>query len=194
MSYLSRLHAALLLLAATLLIGCETTPTSHIDDMPRSARAWINSVGGVTDDAACQERADAILHRLVAPWEPPGEPVRLAIIDDDRVRAYAWPPCYVLVSRGMMNKMQETEIAAAIAHELGHLIDDRHLDPPAALVGGGHSPNQEHRADAIGLKLMARAQYNAEGMTSLLDYLLQDETLSVQTRGRIERRLEDCAD
>jgi hypothetical protein len=72
------------------------------------------------------------------------------------VGAWAWPDGRVRVSRALVDLLDDDELAAALAHELGHLLDRGDLPPlPAALLGGAEGDDPELRADQIGCRLLA---------------------------------------
>jgi len=79
--------------------------------------------------------------------------------------AWAWPDGRIEVSRALVDRLDEEELAAALAHELGHLLDGGHLPvgtaglddgPPLGLRGAAGADEAEARADRIGCALLAR--------------------------------------
>jgi predicted Zn-dependent protease len=129
------------------------------------------------------------------------------------VNAHALPPGYVFVTRGLLAVLDdEAELAAAFAHEIGHLTQ-RHaaqraqarqgvLDAAveAATTSGSatvgrsvardglialrrYSREQELEADRIGLTYLAKAGYRTNAMDTLIDRLRQQSRLEAQLLG-----------
>jgi predicted Zn-dependent protease len=85
------------------------------------------------------------------------------------VGAWAWPDGRVRVSRALVDLLDDDELAAALAHELGHLLDRGDLPaPPAALLGGAEGDDPEIRADRIGCRLLAAGGLAPDAMTRML--------------------------
>ncbi|MCW5890727.1 MAG: M48 family metalloprotease [bacterium] len=58
------------------------------------------------------------------------------------------------VTPALVDLLDDDELAAAVAHELGHLVAGGHVDAAAALAGAGDAAGEE-RADAVGCRLLA---------------------------------------
>lgn len=119
----------------------------------------------------------------------------MAILNDDRLGAYAWPRRHVFVTRGMALQLPHDELAAALAHEIGHLIDDGHITRPQSLTGaaGGDSRDAEARADAIACELLASAGVEPGAMTRLLARMHTDATLSPRVQAHVAWRWQRLA-
>ena len=79
--------------------------------------------------------------------------------------AWAWPDGRIEVSRALIDRLDDEELAAALAYELGHLLDGGHLavsraglddGPPPGLRVAAGADEVEARADRIGCALLAR--------------------------------------
>ena len=57
---------------------------------------------------------------------PPREPA---------VTAYGWRGGNLFLTRGLVDVMDDDELAAAVAHELGHLLGDGHVHSMTSLRG-----------------------------------------------------------
>jgi Zn-dependent protease with chaperone function len=85
----------------------------------------------------------------------PGGGVRWRVTSRADVGAWAWPDGRIEVSRTLVDRLDDHELAAALAHELGHLFDGGHLpSAPHALAGG--ASDLERRADRIGCEVLVR--------------------------------------
>lgn len=82
-------------------------------------------------------------------------PVSLRVAASDRLAAYSWDDGRIVVTRGLVDSLTDDELAAAIAHEMGHLCLARAgqpARPPFALRG--NRGDDEHRADLEALRLL----------------------------------------
>ncbi len=85
------------------------------------------------------------------------------------VGAWAWPDRRVRVSRALVDLLDDDELTAALAHELGHLLDRGDLpSPPAALIGGASGDDPELRADQIGRRLVEASGRSPDAMARML--------------------------
>src|SRR5436853_124813 len=92
-----------------------------VSSKPPSARstARVAGAGGVVTDGH-QDRAEAAVARLTA-----GDPqlrVKVHVLATDAVCAFAWPNRTIYVTRGLMDRADDDVLAAALAHEMGHLL------------------------------------------------------------------------
>jgi hypothetical protein len=69
--------------------------------------------------------------------------------------AWAWPKGPIRVSGALVDLVDDDELAAAIAHELGHLQADGAWQGPLAALEGSAGPDVEARADELGCRLLA---------------------------------------
>ena len=179
MPVLSKLPA-LLVCWLPLVVGCA----NHAADVSGSAIA--------VDDGARVGRA---VGRLTASLD--GRAVRYAISNSPTPAAYGWPDGRLLLTRGLVRLLDDDELAAAVAHELGHLLDDGHLHeaaPAAAL--GGVGVDAEARADAAGVRLLGGAGLPADAMPRMLEKVARaDGTSDGSARRLMERvlRLREAA-
>ncbi len=136
------------LLLAVAAAGCRgPTPASPLD--------W-----SATDDG--RSRIVRIGEALL-----PGASVRWHLTPRQTVGAWAWPDGRIEASRALLDVLDDDELAAALAHELGHLLDRGHLaGAPRALAGG--TADLERRADGIGCQLLERLGVPGDAMVRML--------------------------
>ena len=119
--------------------------------------------------------------------------VHLVVFAQMRPAAYSWPDGTIALSRGLVNQMPDRELLeGAVAHELGHLIDDGWLQAPAALLGSrGADHDVERRADLIAVKLLESRGLGASTLAETLQRILvADHELTESQRRAIAARIE----
>jgi predicted Zn-dependent protease len=167
-------------------------------------------VGPADPDAALQAYVDRVGQRVVAAAGVSG--FRFVVLDSPVANAHA-VQSYVFVTRGLLALLEnEAELAAAIGHELGHLVQ-RHaaqrarvrqgvLDAAveAAATSGSitvgravaqdgllalrrYSREQELEADRLALDYIVKAGYRGDAVESLIDRLRRQSALEAQIMG-----------
>jgi hypothetical protein len=80
------------------------------------------------DDAA-QRRVNLIGRWVASQTARPELPWAFGVLDDDEINAFAAPGGYVLITRGLYELLSDdAEVAAVIAHELGHVVQRDHYE------------------------------------------------------------------
>jgi predicted Zn-dependent protease len=77
-----------------------------------------------------------------------------------------------------------------MAHELGHLLNDGHLQGVASLRGCCRSPDQEARADARGVEVLRASGLDPAAMTAMLTKVRNLVPDAPVCRREIGRRIE----
>ena len=79
-------------------------------------------------DPAKQHYINTLGRWLALHSERPGLPWKFGIIDSEDFNAFSTPGGYVLVTRGLFDRMRtESELAGVLAHEIGHVARKHHL-------------------------------------------------------------------
>jgi len=178
---------------------------------PAVPREIEREVGAVYPDAALQAYVDRVGQKLVA--QPGfGGNYRFVVLDMPSANAHALSN-YIFVTRGLLAGLDdEAELAAALSHELGHLVQ-RHAAQrararqgvlnaavEATTVTGSvtvgrsvardgllalrrYSREQELEADRIGLSFLVRAGYRGDAMASLIEKLRRQSQFELQLMG-----------
>jgi hypothetical protein len=130
-----------LLLLATFLavLGCQG-PRPTLPALPESER---------NVNALRLHRLDQAARRLGVTG------IEVALSRRAEPGAWAWPKGPIRVSGALVDLVDDDELAAAIAHELGHLQADGTWRGPLASLEGSASPDVETRADEAGCRLLA---------------------------------------
>lgn len=146
--------------AATLVAGCQA---AHLSPSPAPA-SWLARQGGVERGAeservrrAANGLAGEVAHALTA-----------EVVASRHVGAYAWPSGEIYVTQGLLDLLDDGELAAALAHEIGHLLRGGHLaraTDPASLLSGRAD---ERAADDCALALLRAVGIRPTTMASML--------------------------
>lgn len=116
------------------------------------------------------------------------------LIDDHRPLAFALPGSFVYVALGLLLRVQsEAELAAVLAHEMGHaLAGHGHTALAAVFEGGGmfKSLDIEVEADAIAFRLLAHGGYGTDALPQVLRELAVLMPGAREELGRRVQRLE----
>ena len=147
---------------------------------------WVDQHGGTA--AALDQRADRICQQLAA--ETFAQPIHAHVLAEDQLCGYAWPGGSIFITRGLMKAATDDELAAAIAHEMGHLLARRSYPTVFALAGGSDPHDMEAQADAIGCFLLRVKGVCPSAMGSLLEKVKQSPLTPEPARLSIARRIE----
>ncbi len=83
----------------------------------------------LVNDPELQQYVNKIGMWLVSQTERPNLPWRFGVLDDNTINAFAAPGGYVFISKGLfMLFRDESELAGVLAHEIGHVIVQHHLE------------------------------------------------------------------
>lgn len=131
------------------------------------------------------ERAQAAADRLTSRLGLP--PLPVSVVPGAAPGAWAWPDGRVELSAGLVRRCDDDQLAAALAHEIGHLLADGHVAWPRALdpTGAGAS-SDEARADLHAMALLVEAGIPRRAIADLLRVL---EAARVAPRADITARL-----
>lgn len=164
-----------------LLVGCGAAPHPPAE--------WVRQQGGLVCDAR-QRRAEVLLARLAD--RTIDARLRVYVLSSDDLSAHSWADGSVYLSRGLVDRLSDDEVLAAMAHELGHLLGDGHVRSAVSLRGcaGGESClDEEERADAIGLDLLRARGVPGQAMATMLDKVALVEDPASPCRRALVRRI-----
>jgi predicted Zn-dependent protease len=174
----------------------------------------VKQFGGVYDDPKIGGYVASIGGRLASHSERADLKFRFTVLNSPVVNAFALPGGYVYISRGLLALANsEAELASVLGHEIGH-VTARHsaqrynksimLGLGTAILGAAtgnrsvgqlaemgsavylksHSRDQEHEADELGIRYLARTGYNTLDSVSFLRSLQAESSLSQTIAGK----------
>ncbi|WP_428939748.1 M48 family metalloprotease [Fontivita pretiosa] len=173
------------LVAGLCVFGCAA---GRGGDSGPSAR-WIAAHGGVVGGSH-QHRLQRVGARLSRVWG--GRDVRAYVLDSADAAAYAWADGRILVTRGLIRRLDDDQLAAVIAHELGHLINESAVSSSQSMsLSGQDDPRDaEARADATGVALLEAAGLAAYPAMRRMLQALRDAPGNGPFRQSLTRRIE----
>ena len=116
--------------------------------------------------------------------------VKVRVTCSARVGAFSWPDGAVELTAGLVDGLDEDELAAAVAHELGHILGGRGAGAASALSGTSGAPGDvESRADRFATSLLARAGYAPDAMARTLTKVMHAPGTTPAVRARLARRI-----
>lgn len=179
----------------------------------------IAQFGGQYRAPAAERYLDDILAKLAAASDKPGPAYRVTILNTPIVNAFALPSGNLYVTRGLLALADDaSEAAAVMAHEIAH-VDARHsalraerqreaevITQAAAVIQNkqkgdetrdsqrlsvaSFSRQQELEADAIGVRVIARAGFDPYGASRFLTALGRSSELRAALYGKKKSSLD----
>ena len=171
---------ALVVIPTTLPVGgCAVLPSNQVEK-------WAASNGG-TISGGRQERCERAIARLQVPKQVAC--LKVAVLNSETTGAFCWRSGALFVTRGLVDIVDDDELAAAIAHEVGHLLVDGGPAPAAALDGYRLQSNDaEAAADLAGRELLRRSEVPEEALPGLLNKLAVHPPTDSARRESLARR------
>ena len=181
----------------------------------REHQRILATYGSVYNDARLQSFIETTVERLVAASDRPDLHYKVTILNSQSVNAFALPTGQLYVTRGLIALANDdSELASVLAHEMGHVIahhaelreehareaelvsrvvSDVVTDPAAGALAlaksklalASFSRNQEFEADAIGVRVAARAGYDPYGAVRFLTAMERNSDLKPEESAAI---------
>lgn len=198
------------ILLAGLLASCATNPAREkkfvepaadgLEELwGRQADEQLRGWYGDFPDARIQAYVESVARPLAAASQRPDLPWKFRLLDEEQINALALPGGSVYLTRGLLAHLNsEAELAAVLAHQIGH-VTGRHWGkaqsslrsfafgpgPLAALSSSlrlgadglaeasyllslGFGPEQEAEADILGLRCIAKKGFDPDEMLDVL--------------------------
>ena len=147
---------------------------------------WVAGRGALVEGEA-KLRAESILRSLHPCLQSTS--LRVHVLDSRDVGAFAWPQGDIVVTRALLALLDDEELSAALAHEVGHLLADGHLASAAALIGKPSQHESEAAADEMGLRLLVDGGGQGSAMVRMLAKVQAAQTPGGVASRAMARRL-----
>lgn len=106
-----------------------TIPEPEEIEMGEGITETLLGARPMVNDPDVQRYVNFVGAWVAAQSERPNLPWHFAVNDSDHVNAFAAPGGYIIVTKGMMNLLQnESELAGVLGHEIGHVVRKHHLN------------------------------------------------------------------
>lgn len=158
----------------------------------------------LSDEPVLLERVNRIGARIAAVSDRKDLEYHFKVIKDKNINALSTPGGYVFVNTGLLDKANDDELSAVIAHEVGHVaarhaVKAMQADMAYSVIAGlifsrvgsrevqqganvamnlimlGYSREDEFEADRLGVKYSYYAGFDPNGMITFLEKLQQEE-------------------
>jgi predicted Zn-dependent protease len=179
----------------------------------------LKEFGGRYETGTLGKYVDSIGQLLARTVERHDFKYTFTVLNSDIVNAFALPGGYVYITRGLLALAgSEAELAAVLAHELGHITALHHAQRQGqgllanillqglgiaaggqvANVGGllaqaalrGFSREHERQSDDLGIRYMARVGYELGAMARFLRKLRAESRLQAKLRGESPEKID----
>lgn len=95
----------------------------------REAAATLLGAAPLVRDEALQEYVNRVGQWVATQTGRTDVEWRFGVLDTPNVNAFAAPAGYILVTRGLINRLQnEAELAGVLGHEIAHVIEHHHAE------------------------------------------------------------------
>ncbi|WP_461480884.1 M48 family metalloprotease [Porticoccus sp.] len=194
------LATALLLVANPVLASKENPETGR--EMHEQIIATTTLVEG-----KLAEYVNQVGQRIARHSDKPNDRFTFTVIDNPVINAFALPDGYVYIHRGLINYLNsEAQLAAVLAHEVGHVTANHHGRQKRAQTGStvmagllailtrsadvgqasamwgasmvsGYGRDMELEADELGSRFLYQAGYDPQAMIEVISLLKDQERL-----------------
>ncbi|HET6247502.1 MAG TPA: M48 family metalloprotease [Tepidisphaeraceae bacterium] len=171
------LKLSICMAALVLAVGCAP----DVGNSPTT-----NPARPITPYGLTARRASLALARL-QPFFP--GVVQLRVVRSPTLGAYSEPGGRIFLTTGLAELLDDDEIAAALAHEMGHLTQTDASPNGMRFSLGGPMRDIEQRADAEALVLLDRGGVPVRAMAHTLQKLHDSRAVSNETRYALAARI-----
>ena len=207
------LTLALIVLSALILPGCAINPVTgenqfmlmkpaqDIEIGKKYGPLLEKELGGKIEDEALCQYIDSVGRKIARASHSPNLKFTFSPVNDEMLNAMALPGGHIIITRGMLEKIEtEAQLASILGHEAVH-VTARHTAAAMSrqigmeillaaaisqtssqgaataaqlgsqLVGLKYSRDDEREADKYGMDYMVKAGYDPMGMVETMDIL-----------------------
>jgi predicted Zn-dependent protease len=171
----------------------------------KNQHAKMLAQGATYNDPALRAYVNRVGQRLVASSDDPTSTFTFTVIDSPDINAFAAPGGYIYINRGLLAYLEnEAELAAVLAHEIGHVTASHHNRQQAAAVTNsvvatttyvltgsgdlasassmygselisGYGRDMELEADGLGAQYMHQSGYDTDSLLEVIGVLKDQE-------------------
>lgn len=97
-------------------------------EIGRELASTLLGAAPLVANEAMQRYVQSVGRWLASQTERPDLPWQFGVLDAPQLNAFATPGGYILVTRGLLERMRsEAELAGVLAHEIAHVLQKHHL-------------------------------------------------------------------
>ncbi|WNZ57066.1 M48 family metalloprotease [Microbulbifer sp. CNSA002] len=223
MKFIERVFASAILILSA---GCAFNPATNKPDLVLMSEDKEISIGKemhekliestpIYKDPVLTAYVNHVGQKVAAASDRPDIKYQFTIIDSQDINAFALPGGYIYINRGLLTYLHsEAEMAAVLAHEIGHITARHAVRQKTAATGAsvvsvlsvlvtgsgvvgdvanlystaavkGYGREMELEADRFGAQYMFNAGYDPQAMINVIG-LLKDQETFARRRARIE--------
>lgn len=217
LSQIKILTTCYFLLATIFLSGCATmyNPATQKEELilidtssevflGRNMDYRITQSYYIVKDIQINERVNVIGKKIAQVSDRQDLIYRFRVIKDEEINAFTTPGGYIYIHTGLLEKVNDDELAAVLAHEIGHVAARHIVKKLQAKIGYdilmsfafgrggaedlqkainvtfnllslGYGREDEFLADKLGIKYASQAGFDPQGMVSLFKKLQELE-------------------
>lgn len=199
-----------------LVIGCVITgpggtrsliliPTETEIELGKEVVKEVESTETILNNAQVQNYVSTVGRKIARVCDRKDVTYTFKVLDNEEINAFACPGGFIYIYKGLMKKMDnEAQLAAVLAHEVGHIVA-RHsvkrlqaiygysivmevalgdkmsntarqmIDAATGVVLLGYGRENEYQADEYGILYSKKAGYNPRGMVQVFEKFKQME-------------------
>ncbi|MFZ4746795.1 MAG: M48 family metalloprotease [Sphingomonas sp.] len=145
----------------------------------------ILGVAPLVKDGAKQRYINRLGRWLALHSDRPDLPWKFGIVETSDVNGFSMPGGYVLITRGMFEKMRsESELAGVLAHEIAHVVHKDHLAAlQTSLRNSAVTGFSEYATGSAGLGSLVKAAIINAGKDMLTRGLNKDDEFDADRMG-----------
>ncbi|MBY6212444.1 M48 family metalloprotease [Microbulbifer agarilyticus] len=207
-------------------VGCAFNPATNRPDLVLMSEEKEIKIGRemheklvastpIYNDPILNAYVEHVGQKIARASDRPDLTYYFTIIDSQDINAFALPGGYVYINRGLLTYLQsEAEMAAVLAHEVGHITARHAVRQKTAATGAGvasvlsvlvtgsgvvgdvanlwstaavkgYGRDMELEADRFGAQYMYNAGYDPQSMINVIA-LLKDQETFARRRARVE--------
>jgi Zn-dependent protease with chaperone function len=174
-----RLHGWAICFISLIVSGCAAATGPSAD--------WIAQAGGAARNSD-QARAELVSRDLFQHCR--GRPIVIMVLQNETLAAYSWRDGHIYVTTGLAERLTDAELAAVVAHELGHLVNAGQVQALCGLTGLSSDLDIEARADACGVDLLIACGIPPQRMIDMLRKVQTEGSLPPATQLAIAHRID----